>query len=462
MAPLKREEVEEAHRNFYEKRVQVKACGDFIWRLQMKRAASYLIALQAEDGHWPADTAFPQIYIPPLNEDGGWGVHCAGHNTMFCTVLNYVCLRILGVKPDEGDDNTCPRARKWILDHGSATHIPSWGKTWLCILGLYDWSGCNPMPPELLLLPTFLPMHIGMIKENPSGDFNSMYPHISKGAWSFCDRDEGWQVSDCTADALKCCLMLSTMPPEIVGKKMDPERLYDSVNVLLSLQSKNGWFTAWEEARGYKWLEAMNTTSFFTKVVVEHEYVECTSSIIQALVLFKKLYPSRRKNEIETSISKAVKYIESCQYPNGSWRQIGSSGSSSSRSVGWGSPKLKCKCGVEAVIRTVRNGDNVESDCGFFQWVNANKMDLEDLRFQVFERDTQVAEKEIEIDFMKEQLKKFEKNLGVKEDELNDTKMELCHTRIELMKASRNEKNFSIALFVSWIFFAFLLVYLKA
>uniref|UniRef100_A0A803M8B8 GRF-type domain-containing protein n=1 Tax=Chenopodium quinoa TaxID=63459 RepID=A0A803M8B8_CHEQI len=146
-------------------------------------------------------------------------------------------------------------------------------------------------------------------------------------------------------------------------------------------------------------------------------------------------------------------------------RHIGSSGSSSSRSVAWGSPKLKSKCGVEAVIRTVRNGDNVGMKfyrCPKWPWVNANKMDLEDLRFQIFERDTQVAEKEIEIDFMKEQLKKVEKDLGIKEDELNNTKMELCHTRIELMKASRNEKNFSIALFVSWIFFAFLLVYLKA
>uniref|UniRef100_A0A803MI91 Uncharacterized protein n=1 Tax=Chenopodium quinoa TaxID=63459 RepID=A0A803MI91_CHEQI len=86
-------------------------------------------------------------------------------------------------------------------------------------------------------------------------------------------------------------------------------------------------------------------------------------------------------------------------------RHIGSTGSSSSRSVGRGPPKLKCKCGVEAVIWMVRNGDNVGmkfNGCPKWPWVNANKMDLEDLRFQVFERDTQVAEKEIEIDFMKE------------------------------------------------------------
>ncbi|KAG2298328.1 hypothetical protein Bca52824_034800 [Brassica carinata] len=39
--------------------------------------------------------------------------------------------------------------------------------------------------------------------ENPPGDFKSMYHHRSKGAWTFSDRDHGWQVSDCTAEALK-------------------------------------------------------------------------------------------------------------------------------------------------------------------------------------------------------------------------------------------------------------------
>lgn len=45
------------------------------------------------------------------------------------------------------------------------------------------------------------------VKENPSGDFKSMYRHISKGSWTFSDQDQGWQVSDCTADALKVTLV---------------------------------------------------------------------------------------------------------------------------------------------------------------------------------------------------------------------------------------------------------------
>ncbi|KAI3888391.1 hypothetical protein MKW92_006707 [Papaver armeniacum] len=42
-------------------------------------------------------------------------------------------MRMLGEGPDGGKDDACARARKWILDHGGVTLIPSWGKTWLSV-----------------------------------------------------------------------------------------------------------------------------------------------------------------------------------------------------------------------------------------------------------------------------------------------------------------------------------------
>lgn len=51
---------------------------------------------------------------------------------MFCTTLNYVSLRLLGERMD-GGDGAMTKARKWIIDHGSVTHIPSWGKLWLSV-----------------------------------------------------------------------------------------------------------------------------------------------------------------------------------------------------------------------------------------------------------------------------------------------------------------------------------------
>ena len=66
------------------------------------------------------------------NEDGGWGLHIEGHSTMFCTVLTYVTLRLLGEGPD-GGNGAIARGRQWILDHGSATATTSWGKVWLSV-----------------------------------------------------------------------------------------------------------------------------------------------------------------------------------------------------------------------------------------------------------------------------------------------------------------------------------------
>ena len=67
------------------------------------------------------------------NEDGGWGLHLKGHSTMFGSVLNYIALRLLGEGLDDGEDNSMARGRQWIVDHGGAISIPSWGKFWLSV-----------------------------------------------------------------------------------------------------------------------------------------------------------------------------------------------------------------------------------------------------------------------------------------------------------------------------------------
>lgn len=36
----------------------------------------------------------------------------------------------------------------------------------------------------------------------------------------------------------QCALLFSQMPTQLVGEKLDVERLYDAVNVILSLQVK--------------------------------------------------------------------------------------------------------------------------------------------------------------------------------------------------------------------------------
>ncbi|TXG49018.1 hypothetical protein EZV62_024893 [Acer yangbiense] len=473
--PEERAEVEAARQNFYKNRFHVKPSGDLLWRMQflkeknfkqripqvkvedgeeithetastaLRRAVHFVSALQASDGHWPAENSghlnivFPAEHRKEMlryiynhqNEDGGWGLHIEGHSSMFCTVLNYICMRILGEGADGGQDNACARARKWILDHGGATHICSWGKTYLSEDLYYPhpwiqnliWDGLNMFVEPLLTSWPFnklirekaieatikhihyedensryitiacvekvlcmlacwvedpdsdyfkkhlarisdffwiaedgMKMHglgsqtwdagfaiqallasnlsdeiehvlrrghefikASQVKDDPSGDFEAMYRHISKGSWTFSDQDHGWQVSDCTAEALKCCLLFSVMSPEIVGEKMDTEQLYDAVNLLLSLQGKNGGMVALEPTEAPKWLELLNPTEFVTDIMINYEYVECTASVIDALVLFKKLYPRHRSKEIENLITNAIRYLENEQMPDGSW-----------------------------------------------------------------------------------------------------------------------------------------------
>ncbi|KAI5659148.1 hypothetical protein M9H77_27941 [Catharanthus roseus] len=121
------------------------------------------------------------------------------------------------------------------------------------------------------------------------------------------------------ASFIKCTLLFAQMLAEVFGEKAETQCFYDAVNVILSLQSPNGGFPAWEPQRAFRWLEKFNPTEFFEDVLIEREYAECTSSAIQALVLFKKWHPNYRRKEIESSISRALKYIEDVQEPDGSW-----------------------------------------------------------------------------------------------------------------------------------------------
>jgi len=151
----------------------------------MRRAAGALGASQAPDGHWPGDYGGPEFLLPGLviawaitgfplggaqqagmvrylratrRPGAGWGLHLQGASTVFGTTLNYVALRLLGVPADDPD---AAEARGWLADHGGAEGVPTWGKVWLAVLGVYRWEGVSPLPPELWVLPRGLPVHPG-------------------------------------------------------------------------------------------------------------------------------------------------------------------------------------------------------------------------------------------------------------------------------------------------------------
>ncbi|KAL6191873.1 hypothetical protein ACLB2K_038262 [Fragaria x ananassa] len=563
--PEERAQVEEARLEFRNNRFRSKHSSDLLMRLQfakekesdrmelpaqvkvksedeiteevvtttLRRGLRFYSTLQTEDGFWPGDYGGPLFLLPGLviglavtgaldailshehhkeicryiynhqNKDGGWGLHIEGPSTMFCTALSYVSLRLLGEEMDGGDDGAMEKARKWILHRGGVTSIPSWGKMWLSLLGVYEWDGNNPLPPELWLLPDFLPVHPGrmwchcrmvylpmsyLYGKRFVGHINGLILSLRRELYTFpyhltdwdqarnlCAKDVLWGslhkigepllmrwpfsklrqkalttvmehihyedentqyicigpvnkvlnmiccwVEDPNSEAYKChlsrikdylwvaedgmkmqgyngsqlwdvalavqailstnlvneygsvlkkangfikntqvlsgetamailvtgtvtflradgpfplqtmaglsqivqlkaAISLSRMPREIVGEAIAADQLHNAVNVVLSLQNSNGGFASYELTRSYPWLEMINPAETFGDIIIDYQYVECTSAGIKGLKAFMKLYPWHRKKEIEACIGKAVQFIESIQLPDGSW-----------------------------------------------------------------------------------------------------------------------------------------------
>ncbi|KAF9786352.1 lanosterol synthase [Thelephora terrestris] len=495
----------------------------------------YYKHLQAHDGHWPGEYGGPMFLIPGLtigsyitgvpftneerlemirylmnhaNEDGGWGIHIEGPSTAFGTSLNYCAIRILGMSADHP---VAVKARGCLHGLGSALAAPAWGKFWLSVLGVYEWEGNNPVPPELWLLPEWLPFHPhrwwihcrmvylpmsylygsrfkpketdlilslreelytqdydsiewegqgnnvckvdlyaphsalfdglnviltqyekcslpplrraalkrvyelilteddntdfqdlgpvnkmmnfivrwlvdgpesvafkkhrrrradfmwlageGMMMTGTNGSqlwdiafisqaivetglgaedsnrascikalewldqaqikgntmhFGSDYRHQSKGAWPFSTPAQSYTVSDCTAEGLKAVLYLQEHL-DFTPKLISAQRMYDAVDVMLSLQNSDGGFASYEIIRGPQWLEMLNPAEVFGRIMIEHNYPECTTSVLTALAIFRKHYSKYRAADIEKCLQKAIGYLHRAQQPGGGW-----------------------------------------------------------------------------------------------------------------------------------------------
>lgn len=162
--------------------------------------------LQLEPGHWGCEYGGPMFLLPgyalasyvtktPIPEihkkeiknylfsrahpeDGGWGLHIEGESTVLGITLNYVTLRIVGC---DADHPVLVKARATLHKLGGATHAPHWAKFWMAVLGVCKYDIVNPAPPELWLLPDWVPfapwrwwIHIRMV-------FLPMSYLISKG-----------------------------------------------------------------------------------------------------------------------------------------------------------------------------------------------------------------------------------------------------------------------------------------
>ncbi len=148
------------------------------------RALAHLVSLQSARGDWEGEMVWcpmitAQVVIArhvvghPVNAttregilrylrgtattEGVWGLHPESPGYVFVTTLVYVALRLLGVA---AADPLAANARAWLHGQlGGVPAIPTWGKFWLALLGLYGWAGVTPVLPELYALPARVPFH---------------------------------------------------------------------------------------------------------------------------------------------------------------------------------------------------------------------------------------------------------------------------------------------------------------
>ncbi|PVH34957.1 hypothetical protein PAHAL_7G075800 [Panicum hallii] len=150
-------------------------------------------------------------------------------------------------------------------------------------------------------------------------NYKSYYRERTKGSWTLTNGENFWAIADTTAESLKAILLLSKINPGLVGDPIKEERLYDAVDCLLSYVNKDGTLSSAECKRTTSWVEFINPSESFRNIIVDYPYPECTSSLIQALILFREICPMYRHEEIEKIIKNGASFIEKTQRKDGSW-----------------------------------------------------------------------------------------------------------------------------------------------
>jgi squalene-hopene/tetraprenyl-beta-curcumene cyclase len=150
----------------------------------VERATRALLAAQRPDGHWcfelEADATIPAEYIllvhylgePPnpvleakigrylrriQADHDGWPLFHGGAFDISATVKAYFALKMIGDDPAAAH---MARARAAILAHGGLAATNVFTRIQLALYGDIAWSTIPAMPPELILLPRWFPIHL--------------------------------------------------------------------------------------------------------------------------------------------------------------------------------------------------------------------------------------------------------------------------------------------------------------
>ena len=156
---------------------------DGIAAAAMKRACDHLIERQAADGWWKgelrtnvtmdAEDLLLRQFLGILGsddleaaarwirsqqrDDGTWATFEGGPGDLSTTIEAYAALRLAG---DEPDDAHMRAAREFVLAGGGIESSRVFTRIWLALFGEWSWDALPSMPPELVLLPKWVPLNV--------------------------------------------------------------------------------------------------------------------------------------------------------------------------------------------------------------------------------------------------------------------------------------------------------------
>jgi squalene-hopene/tetraprenyl-beta-curcumene cyclase len=159
------------------------AAGGREARAALERGCEHLLALQDPDGWWKGELEtnvtmdaedlllreFLGIRDPETTEraaawirsqqrdDGTWANFAGGPADLSTTVEAYLALRLAGDRP--GADHMAAAAG-FVRGAGGVERARVFTHIWLALFGLWPWERVPALPPELMLLPHWVPLNI--------------------------------------------------------------------------------------------------------------------------------------------------------------------------------------------------------------------------------------------------------------------------------------------------------------
>lgn len=137
----------------------------------------------------------------------------------------------------------------------------------------------------------------------------------SKGGWPFSDQDHGWPITDCTAEGLKCALLLQSS----ADNAFTEEELAQSVELLLYWQNPNGGWASYERTRAPQWLEWFNPSDIFGDIMIDYAYTECTSAVLQGLHAWQSREGATADPRVDAAMARGQAFLLEQQRQDGSW-----------------------------------------------------------------------------------------------------------------------------------------------